>query len=127
MPATASYVNLAAEVRAVEAGHHARLDADGRALLVTSDSEPGVTRRVTVEGRMGFVAGTCSCPAGRNRFAPRGLGVAQCMHIALVCRRLEREGLASFDGERWVTTPKAEKAAPVVDDDPFAGLPKGWN
>ncbi len=124
MTTPVAYRNLAAECRAVEHGHNCRLAPDGRSFLVVSESEPGVTRHVTAEGRGGYVAVTCDCPAGRGVLAPIGLGINVCWHGASACRRLEREGLASFDGERWITTPKAEKPSPVIaDEDVFRGLP----
>jgi hypothetical protein len=87
---------LAAEVRAVEEGHLARVLPDG-SILVKADSRPGSylvrIRRVT-DGVVGFA---CTCPSGTYR-ADRPV---PCKHAALAGRRLEREGLASFDAGRW--------------------------
>jgi len=124
MISSAAWTNLTAEMRAVEEGHRCRLSPDGSRLLVKSESNPEVTYTLTVEGYGGFVAVTCDCPAGRGERAPRGLGVAQCKHAALACRRLEREGLARFSGERWVLTAKAAPVAVLVPSDPFEGLPR---
>ncbi len=118
-----AFVNLAAECRAVEDGHLARLAPDGKALLVKSDTRPGVTYRVTVSGVNGFVHGTCDCPWGEHAPAGQGLGMATCKHLALACRRLVREGLARFDGERWVLTTRADPE-PMSEEDVFRGLPR---
>jgi hypothetical protein len=88
---------LAAEVRAVEEGHLARVLPDG-SVLVKADSRPGSylvrIRRVT-GGVVGFA---CTCPSGTYR-PDRPV---PCKHAALVGRRLEREGLATFHGGRWL-------------------------
>jgi hypothetical protein len=87
---------LAAEVRAVEEGHLARVLPDG-SILVKADSRPGsylVRIRSVRDGVVGFA---CTCPSGTYR-ADRPI---PCKHAALAGRRLEREGLASFGGGRW--------------------------
>jgi hypothetical protein len=58
---------LAAEVRAVERGSHARLAGDGTTMLVASESEPGVNRHVRVQAVGMVVTFTCSCPYGNNQ------------------------------------------------------------
>ena len=88
---------LAAEVRAVEEGHLARVLPDG-SILVKADSRPGsylVRIRSVTDGAVGFA---CTCPSGTYR---PGRPVP-CKHAALAGRRLEREGLASFAGGRWL-------------------------
>ncbi len=121
------YRNLAAECRAVESGNHARLAADGTALLVVSESDPGRSRRVTASGAAGApVMFGCDCPWGEYNSPTHGL--AGCRHMATAARRLEREGLIRFDGMLWVATPKDDAANfhPTIPDDPFEGLPKGF-
>jgi hypothetical protein len=107
--------NLHAELRHVESGHRVRLAPDGRCALVTSDSEPGVTRRVRAEGVNGLVRFACDCPAGSNLHVADG--DVKCRHSAGLARRLEREGLARFDGTRWVLSTRiAPGPAPSADD-----------
>lgn len=98
--------NLAAEVRAIEEGHIARLALERGVLLVTSDSRPGVIYELVPEGRNGLLYVTCTCPgaAPDDRGAPGDLA---CKHAALVARRLERAGLARSDGSRWRITDRA--------------------
>lgn len=109
--AEARYVarNLAAEVRAVEEGHHCRIDHDRGLFLVRSDTS-GRTYELTAYARDGRVVVSCTCPAGVKRSVPAGQ--AKCKHAALVCRWLEREGLARFDGRVWVATEKANASSP---------------
>ncbi len=104
--------NLSAEVRAVEAGHHARLAPDHRSFLVSSDTRPGVTYTVVPVGVGGLVRSVCDCPAGRSRGAATGLGSVPCMHCSVVLRRMEREGLVRFDG-LWHVTELAEELAGI--------------
>src|SRR5919201_6989719 len=87
---------LAAEVRAVESGHNARVLPDG-SILVKSDSEPG-SHRVWVRGvRDGTVLFGCTCRSGTHRsFLP-----VPCKHAALAGRRLERESLARWHAGSW--------------------------
>lgn len=102
---TASWVTaaLAAECRAVEEGHHARWDDARQRFLVKSDSGPR-TYEVTVNAVVpanadapAWLSFGCTCPAGtRGRTASRPV---PCKHAALVARRLERMGLASWAGE----------------------------
>ncbi len=87
---------LAAEVRAVESGHNARVLPDG-SVLVKSDSEPG-SHRVWIRGvRDGTVLLGCTCRSGTHRAS---LPVP-CKHAALAGRRLERERLASWHDGTW--------------------------
>lgn len=125
--------SLAAEARAVEAGHHAILD--GRTVRVCSDSTPGLHWIVSAECLPAEGAGvifTCdpedwAAAEGRGHLHLRSEapGAVPCMHAALAARRLEREGLIRWERGSWVTTARAAAAIaetlPVVDD-PFAGL-----
>lgn len=103
---------LAAECRAVEEGHHARWDDARQRFLVKSDSGPR-TYEVTVRGIVPanhdvapWLDFGCTCPAGmRGRTSSRPV---PCKHAALVARRLERTGLASWDGD---TAPWAPQGA----------------
>jgi hypothetical protein len=87
---------LAAEVRAVESGHNARVLADG-SILVKSDSQPG-SHRVWIRGVSDdTVMLGCTCRSGTHRtFLP-----VPCKHAALAGRRLEREGLARWHDGAW--------------------------
>ncbi len=71
---------LAAEIRAVESGHNARVLPDG-SILVKSDSQPGSHR--------------ASLPV-------------PCKHAALAGRRLERERLASWHDGTWRLRERAQ-------------------
>jgi len=87
---------LAAEVRAVEEGHNARVLPDG-SILVKAESHPG-SYRVSIRGiDQGVLRFGCTCRSGEYRTA---LPVP-CKHAALAARRLEREGLAGWDDGRW--------------------------
>jgi hypothetical protein len=87
---------LAAEVRAVESGHNARVLDDG-SILVKSDSRPG-SHRVWIRGVSdGTVLLGCTCRSGTHRAS---LPVP-CKHAALAGRRLEREGLARWHDGAW--------------------------
>lgn len=104
---------LAAEVRAVEEGHHAVVQPGGW-LRIVSDSRPGKSYAVSFAAlsTWGPVAFSCE-PRGEGAYSDDHLsltgqpGIPPCKHSALAARRLEREGLAHFDGTRWVATPKA--------------------
>ena len=87
---------LAAEVRAVESGHNARVLPDG-SVLVKSDSQPG-SHRVWVRGvRDDTVLFGCTCRSGAHRaYLP-----VPCKHAALAGRRLERESLARWHDGAW--------------------------
>src|SRR5919204_1624718 len=88
--------SLAAEIRAVEEGHNARVLPDG-AILVKAESHPG-SYRVTIRGiDHGILWFGCDCRSGQYRTA---LPVP-CKHAALAARRLEREGLARWDDGSW--------------------------
>jgi hypothetical protein len=94
---------LAAEVRAVESGHNARVLPDG-SLLVRSDTLPG-SHRVWVRGvRDGTVLLGCTCRSGTHRAS---LPVP-CKHAALAGRRLERESLARWHDGTWQLPERAQ-------------------
>jgi hypothetical protein len=83
---------LAAEIRAIEEGHNARVLPDG-SILVKAESQPGSYRvllRGVADGVLWF---RCSCRSGEYRTS---LPVP-CKHAALAARRLEREGLARWE------------------------------
>jgi len=92
----AAAYTLAAEVRAVEQGHRARLQPDG-SILVKADSQSG-SYRVRVHGvERGVLVFACTCPSGDYRaYLP-----VPCKHAALVGRRLEREGRATWQDGAW--------------------------
>lgn len=102
---------IAAEARALEEGHHARMNDDG-SLSVKSDSRRDVTYRITFSIGSWFVAGdmavkfSCTCPSGQAR--PDEL--VPCKHAALAGRRLEREGLAVWKHGIWMASPNARRA-----------------
>jgi SWIM zinc finger len=94
---------LAAELRAVEDGHHAWAQPDG-SILVKADSararRPGAPTalgaryRVRVEGvEDGLVILSCTCRSGFHRHRMP----IPCKHAALAARRLEREGFLRWD------------------------------
>lgn len=121
--------NLAAEARAVEAGHLARAQPDG-SILVTSDTHHGKAYRVTFVDRGLGITFDCR-PEGSAAYADDHLaasstvlGLAPCMHAALAARRLEREGLAELNplSGLW-RVPPALQPEPYQPDDPFDGLP----
>jgi hypothetical protein len=94
---------LAAEIRAVEEGHNARVLPDG-SILVKAESNPGSYRvfiRGIVDGMLRF---GCTCRSGEYRTS---LPVP-CKHAALAARRLEREGLARWDGGTWRLRERAQ-------------------
>ncbi len=94
---------LAAEIRAVESGHNARVLADG-SILVKSDTQPG-SHRVWIRGvRDGTVLLGCTCRSGTHRAS---LPVP-CKHAALAGRRLERERLASWHDGSWRLRERAQ-------------------
>lgn len=126
---TPAQTNLAAETRAVEAGHRAFVQPGGW-IRVTSDThgDLGKFYRVEFTSTPGApVRFTCT-PDGAKAFADDHLhtesgrpGVVPCMHAALAARRLEREGLAVLD-----ETGLWRDVRPFVSrqpDDPFDGLP----
>lgn len=100
---THAVYGLAAEVRAVESGHNARVRPDG-SILVKSDSQPG-SHRVWIRGvQDGTVLLGCTCRSGAHRtFLP-----VPCKHAALAGRRLEREGLARWHDGAWRIGPRAQ-------------------
>jgi hypothetical protein len=94
---------LAAETRAVEEGHNARVMPDG-SILVKAESNPG-SYRVVIRGiDRGVLRFGCSCRSGQYRTA---LPVP-CKHAALAARRLEREGLARWDDGSWRLRERAQ-------------------
>jgi len=97
---------LAAEVRAVEQGHRARLQPDG-SILVKADSQGG-SYRVRVDGvEGGVLVFACTCPSGDYRaYLP-----VPCKHAALAGRRLEREGHATWQDGVWQPRKRAVRTA----------------
>jgi hypothetical protein len=94
---------LAAEIRAVESGHNARVLPDG-SILVKSDTQPG-SHRVWIRGVRGeTVLFGCSCASGTYRSS---LPVP-CKHAALAGRRLERENLARWHDGVWRLRERAQ-------------------
>lgn len=93
---------IAAEVRAVEEGHHAFWSDQLACFTVKSDTRHGVTYQVrpaaivAAPGAPVSLRFSCSCIAGRTSRT-----LLPCKHGALVARRLERMGLAQFDGGTW--------------------------
>lgn len=103
--------NVAAEARAVEDGHRARVQ-DGGWVKVTSDTYDGKWYRVEFVAHLdGLISFSCR-PEGRGAYADDHLaasaspGSVPCKHCALAARRLERERMATYDGHgRWSVTP----------------------
>jgi hypothetical protein len=94
---------LAAEIRAVEEGHNARVMPDG-SILVKAESQPG-SYRVSIRGiDDGVLRFGCSCRSGAYRTS---LPVP-CKHAALAARRLEREGLARWADGGWRLRERAQ-------------------
>lgn len=94
---------LAAEIRAVEEGHNARVLPDG-SILVKAESHPG-SYRVAIRGIAdGVLRFGCTCRSGEHRSA---LPVP-CKHAAVAARRLEREGLARWDDGSWRLRDRAQ-------------------
>jgi hypothetical protein len=94
---------LAAEVRAVEEGHNARVLPDG-SVLVKAESKPG-SYRVSIRGvQDGVLRLGCTCRSGAYRTS---LPVP-CKHAAVAARRLEREGLASWEDGVWRLRERAQ-------------------
>lgn len=92
--------SIAAEARAVEEGHQARWSDEHGCFVVKSDTRPDVTYKVGVEAVVAAssvprytLRFACTCPAG-----VRSRDLLACKHGALVARRLERMGLAFWDG-----------------------------
>jgi hypothetical protein len=94
---------LAAEIRAVEEGHNARVLPDG-SILVKAESHPG-SYRVAIRGIAdGVLRFGCTCRSGEHRSS---LPVP-CKHAAVAARRLEREGLARWDDGSWRLRDRAQ-------------------
>jgi hypothetical protein len=94
---------LAAEIRAVEEGHNARVLPDG-SVLVKAESRPG-SYRVVLRGLTdGVLRFGCNCRSGEYRAS---LAVP-CKHAALAARRLEREGLARWEDGSWRLRERAQ-------------------
>jgi hypothetical protein len=103
VPNPAALYGLAAEIRAVEEGHNARVLADG-SILVKSDSQPG-SYRVWLRGIAdGVLRLGCTCRSGQYRTS---LPVP-CKHAAVAARRLEREGLARWEDGIWRLRERAQ-------------------
>jgi len=102
-PVRHAVYGLAAEIRAVESGHNARVLPDG-SVLVKSDSQPG-SHRVWIRGvRDGALLFGCTCRSGTHRpFLP-----VPCKHAALAGRRLERESLARWHDGGWRLRERAQ-------------------
>ena len=98
-----SLYGLAAEVRAVEEGHNARVLPDG-SVLVKSESSPGSYRVVLRGIADGVLRFGCSCRSGTYR---TDLPVP-CKHAAVAARRLEREGLARWEDGSWRLRDRAQ-------------------
>ena len=94
---------FAAEIRAVEEGHNARVLPDG-SVLVKAESQPGSYRVVLRGIADGVLRFGCSCPSGEYRTS---LPVP-CKHAALAARRLEREGLARWEDGSWRLRERAQ-------------------
>jgi hypothetical protein len=94
---------LAAEVRAVQEGHNARVLPDG-SVLVKAESNPG-SYRVSIRGvQDGVLRFGCTCRSGAYRTS---LPVP-CKHAAVAARRLEREGLARWEAGVWRLRERAQ-------------------
>ena len=98
-----SLYGLAAEVRAVEEGHNARVLPDG-SVLVKSESHPGSYRVVLRGIADGVLRFGCTCRSGTYR---TDLPVP-CKHAAVAARRLEREGLARWEDGTWRLRDRAQ-------------------
>lgn len=130
---TAAEINVAAEARAVEFGHHARIQ-EGGWVRVVSESFEGKWYEVTFLGHIdGLVSFLCR-PHGRAAYREDHLyaasgrpGIVPCWHAAAAARSLERRGLAKYDAHgRWCATDKARALArrPALPDNPLEGLPQ---
>lgn len=125
---TAAERNLAAEARAVEAGHRAFVQ-EGGWIKVTSDTHGDLGKWYHVEflGTPGAPIRFSCIPEGPKAYqddhkaGSARPGVVPCMHAALAARRLEREGLAVLDEVGlWRDAREFVSRQP---DDPFEGLP----
>jgi len=99
--------NLAAEVRAITAGHKAFMQPGGW-VRVKSETVDGKWYRVDcLPGSPGEPLIFICQPEGAQAFAQDHMvrsseaGITGCMHAALAARRMEREGRAIFDGVLW--------------------------
>jgi hypothetical protein len=95
--------SLAAERRAVEEGHNARVQPDG-SILVRSESTPDSYRVWIRDLRDGVLRFGCTCPSGQYRDT---LPVP-CKHAALAGRRLERERIAAWADGHWRLSDRAQ-------------------
>lgn len=125
---TPAQTNLAAETRAVEAGHRAFVQPGGW-IRVTSDTHGDLGKSYHVEftGSPGAPIRFSCRPEGAcaylddHKAASARPGIVPCMHSALAARRLEREGLAVFDETGlWRDAREFVSRQPA---DPFEGLP----
>lgn len=115
---------IAAEARAVESGAHAIQNPDG-SFRVRSASRKGVTYRVVpamiAQGSAWIVRFECECESGRARPSDP----VPCWHAALVGRRLERIGWASWTSGFWFATEIALVACGLALPKPPAKKVKG--
>lgn len=105
-----------AEVRAVEEGHHARLGGGGKRFLVKSDTKLDTTYRVGVQLVAGVVVFECDHISYWAPGEPPQRTFVPCKHGALCARRLEREGMLRWDGERWQPTDRVLRHAVTIID-----------
>lgn len=108
---------IAAEARAVEQGAHAVSQPDG-SFRVRSATRPGVSYRVTAAlmpwaGRFAFKF-ACECVSGTAR--PSEL--VPCWHAALVGRRVERIGWATWEHGHWWATDAALESVGILTRTP---------
>lgn len=105
--------------RAIESGHYAWVREDG-SILVASDSEKGIARRVTFVALGDFIQFDCTCPAGKYHAGE----LVPCKHSAVAGRRLVREGLAIYSGGIFCVAPKQEALIETPkSSNPLVGLP----
>lgn len=118
MTANPAEKNLAAEVRGVEEGHKVFAQPGGHYSVVSDTHHQKSYRVDALPTPAGHPIPFLCQPEGNkaytddHRVKSDGAGVTGCKHAALVARRLEREGKASFDGTRWKAT-KAIKPVKV--------------
>lgn len=110
--------NLAAEIRGIEEGHRAWLTGE-HTCRVKSDSTEGLWWVVTAQATHPGAGIVFHCTPDRDGCEGHGdhwsrtPGRVTCKHAAVLCRRLERLGLARWDHGMWLATDKAAEVAPV--------------